>query len=535
MREEYRTGETLLQDRYQIIQKMQKGGFGQTWLAEDTRWQQLVVLKELSKSEEKKTLNEARRMAKVQNNPVIVKILGFFEEDELAYIVMEYVKGSSLRDVLERLDEPMSFQECTVFMRPIFQALRELHKKGIIHRDLTPENILVKEDGGLKLIDFGSAREYEDDKTKTVVIKSGYAPLEQYNGKEKQGPWTDVYGICAVLYEMLTGTMPPDVLERIELDELYPPSMYGAEIKPEEEAALMKGLSLDAKNRYQTMRELERALTQETEANVKNDTNVDTVGGKGFSGRRKWMLAACAAVGVAAASIWSASLLGQSQDSYAGNYVRGSQKYEEFRQLVLEHAIEEEELEQGIRYYIDRETVLDWGEPCNWEHFSLSFGAWLEEMKAYGWELNKTEKTGREGYVADLQEFGAVKTRYWNETIYVWQDQIEVRILYDPVNEKILTLNVSVLSEEAQMVMGLFAADAAYALTEYKEVSRESLREKADTLTASSLKEQTEAVLYHMPDVWVSVRWAAETGNLEYEYLPYDESEYSFQHKYYWP
>lgn len=532
MREEYRTGEALLQNRYKMIRKIQKGGFGQTWLAEDTRLQQTVVLKELLKNEEQKTLNEARRMAKVQNNPVIVKIFGFFEEDEFAYIVMEYIKGSSLRDFLERLDKTMSFQECTAFLRPVFQALGEIHKKGIIHRDLTPENILVKEDGTLKIIDFGSAREYEDDKTKTVVIKSGYAPLEQYNGKEKQGPWTDVYGICAVLYEMLTGTMPPDVLERIEMDELYPPSMYGAEIMPEEEAALMKGLSLDARDRYQTMRELEKGLAKGTETLLKPDMNAAVTNKKGFAGICWLRSVVCLTAGLLILVLGSVVLFGSSKDGYAGNYIRGSKKYEEFRQLVLENAIKEDELENAVRYHIDRETALGWGEPCNWEHFSLSFEAWLEKMKAYGWELNKTEKIGREGYIADLQKFGAIKTRYWNEHIYVWQDQIEVQILYDPVNEKILNLTVCGLSEEAQAVLGNFAADAVYALTEYTEVSREKLKEKAESFTIPMPDE--EAVLYHMPDVWVRVRWEAETGNLEYEYLPYDEKEYIFRHEYYW-
>lgn len=531
MREEYRTGEALLQGRYKLIRKMQKGGFGQTWLAEDTRWQQMVVLKELLKNEEQKTLNEARRMAKVQNDPVIVKIFGFFEEDEFAYIVMEYIKGSSLRDFLERLDEPMNFQECTAFLRPVFHALGEIHKKGIMHRDLTPENILVKEDGTLKIIDFGSAREYEDDKTKTVVIKSGYAPLEQYNGKEKQGPWTDVYGICAVLYEMLTGTMPPDVLERIEMDELYPPSMYGAEIMPEEEAALMKGLSLDARDRYQTMRELEMGLTKAAEALLKSDRKAAATDEKVFSGTWR-RTALCLMAGLLTLAVGRVALFGLSKDSYAGNYVRGSKKYEEFRQLVLENAIKEEQLENGVRYYIERETALGWGEPCNWEHFSLSCEAWLEKMKAYGWELKKTEKTGREGYIADLQKFGAIKTRYWKEDIYVWQDQIEVQMLYDPVNGKILNLNVCDLSEEAQAVSGSFAADAVYALTEYTEAGRENLKEKAESFAAPMPDE--EAVLYHMPDVWVRVRWSAETGNLEYEYLPYDEREYTFRHEYCW-
>lgn len=528
MREEYIKGEALLHDRYKIIRKMQKGGFGQTWLAEDVQWQQIVVLKELLKEEEKKTLNEARRMAKFQNNSVIVKILGFFEEEELAYIVMEYVKGSSLREFLERLDEPMGFRESVEFMQPVFQALREIHKKGMIHRDLTPDNILIKEDGTLKIIDFGSAREYEDDRTKTVVVKSGYAPLEQYNGKEKQGPWTDVYGICAVLYEMLTGTIPPEVLERMESDELYPPSMYGTEITPEEEAALMKGLSLDAKDRYQNIKELEKALTGNTEIQKKEEVKTSPVG-------VKRTLAAFVVVLAVSVICVGGSILRRSE-SYAGNYARGSGKYEKFRQYILEHATAEETLEDGVRYAVDREAALNWGEPCNWKHFTLTSEEWLEEMKEYGWELDKSEKAGREGYIADLKDFGAIQTRYWNEDIYIWQEQIEVWLLYDPVNEKIMDVNIYGSSEDVQEVIGSFAADSMYVLTEYKEADRDTLTEKVQSYAAQKKEYQDEKyVSYSLPDVAVMYRWSSENETVEYECLPYEESRYFYRHGYYWP
>lgn len=527
MREEYIKGETLLNGRYKIIRKMQKGGFGQTWLAEDNQWQQIVVLKELFK-EDKKTLNEARRMAKFQNNPVIVKILSFFEEDEFAYIVMEYVKGVSLRDFLERRDELMSFQESVEFMEPVFQALREIHKKGIMHRDLTPDNILVKEDGTLKIIDFGSAREYEDDRTKTVVVKSGYAPLEQYNGKEKQGPWTDVYGICAVLYEMLTGTIPQEVFERIEADELYPPSMYGAEITPEEEAVLMKGLSLEAKDRYQNIKDLEKALTRKKEP-------AETEDKKKSSRSKRQILLVCIAVCVVLV-ILAGVFFSHKPQSYAGNYARGSKKYEKFKQYVLEHAAEEEKLENGIRYKLDRESALNWGEPCNWEHFAMTAEEWTKEMEECGWELIKTEKAGREGYIADIQELGAIKTRYWNEDIYVWQDQIEAGVFYDPVNEKILDVTIYELSEDAQEISGSFVADTMYSLTKYKEADRKSLAEKVQSYAVQKREYRDEKyVSYSLPDVSVMYRWSSENENIEYECLPYEENQYFSRHIYYWP
>ena len=281
--------DTLLKNRYRILKKLGQGGFGATYLAVDAEIEQNVVVKEcfpiylaeretesgclqvkdssqqsVFEKEIAKFLDEARRMAKLQHISEIAKVLGYFREKNTAYIVMEYVKGTNLRTFMECQDEPFTFQGAADFLMPVIRALGEVHKKGLIHRDLTPDNILVREDKSLKIIDFGSSREFVDEKTKTILVKSGYAPLEQYSGKEKQGPWTDVYGICAVLYEMVTGAAPQDSLSRMESDELYPPSMYGAEVSEEEEVILMKGLAQDYQQRYQDMKKLENAIREVT-------------------------------------------------------------------------------------------------------------------------------------------------------------------------------------------------------------------------------------------------------------------------------
>lgn len=302
-----------LNRRYIIEKTLGQGGFGITYLAADRQMKQFVVVKEyfpvnfvfrenaeeeiqLIRPEEdrkvyekgqKRFLEEARVIASLQAVPEIVRVLNYFRENGTVYIVMEYVKGISLRMYMERLDELPDFTACKTLLFPVIKALEAVHEKGLIHRDITPDNLLIRDDGTIKIIDFGSAREYvQDDRTKTVLVKAGYAPLEQYSGKEKQKAWTDVYSLCAVFYEMLTGAALPDALKRAGGAEVYPPSLYGAEILPEEEAVLMKGIALDYKDRIRSMTALERELFPKEEliSDEKEEKTVD-YSCSGFTGR----------------------------------------------------------------------------------------------------------------------------------------------------------------------------------------------------------------------------------------------------------
>lgn len=285
-----------------MIEKvLNQGGFGITYLAEDTELCQKVVLKRYCPVEElyghdkgivqnhrnntviRKTnyrtekksaykkgkqnfLKEARIMSSLFEVKEVVKVLDYFEENEDAYIVMEYVSGITLREYIENRIELMNFGEAWVFLLPVINALQKVHEKGVVHRDINPDNIIVREDGTLKLIDFGSAREYASDKTTmTAIVKRGYAPLEQYMLKGKQGPWTDIYSICATIYEMITGVIPQSSMQRQEKDNLYPPSSYGSEMTLQQEETLMKGLSLDYKKRYQSISQLKESLLSNSE------------------------------------------------------------------------------------------------------------------------------------------------------------------------------------------------------------------------------------------------------------------------------
>ena len=144
-------------------------------------------------------------------------------------------------------------------LEPLIKSLIAIHKTGIIHRDISPDNIILTEQGA-KLLDFGTARETDIEKGHTVYVKPGYAPAEQYDSTGCQGPWSDVYSLSVVLYECITGRMPQDSLKRLFDDNIVPPSAFGVQLKPEQEFALMKGLALHKEERYQTVKDLAYGL-----------------------------------------------------------------------------------------------------------------------------------------------------------------------------------------------------------------------------------------------------------------------------------
>ena len=137
---------------------------------------------------------------------------------------MEYVPGISLKKYMKQQQKLFSEQETLTLMQPILSALQAMHQKGILHRDISPENLMLSPDNTLTLIDFGAARTFSrsDDDNLTVILKRGYAPEEQYHSNSRQGPWTDLYAVCAVMYQMLTGILPQEASARAEEDHLTP-------------------------------------------------------------------------------------------------------------------------------------------------------------------------------------------------------------------------------------------------------------------------------------------------------------------------
>ena len=200
-------------------------------------------------------------MAEFAGDRNIVNVTDILVEHNTAYIVMEYVEGETL-DRLIRQKGKMSFTEAFTMLEPMMKSLSRVHSKGLIHRDISPANIMVLSDRQITLIDFGAAREFDSqaERSLSVILKHGYAPTEQYMTKGPQGPWTDVYAVCATIYKMITGVTPPSAIDRMVGDVMKKPSELGTVITPAQEAALMKGLSVLQNERYSSMDELHDAL-----------------------------------------------------------------------------------------------------------------------------------------------------------------------------------------------------------------------------------------------------------------------------------
>lgn len=273
---------TRLIGRYTIEGVLGQGGFGITYLGMDELHEKPVAIKEFfpqgivtrnieyqdtvtvtfvgekdnyEKGKER-FLKEARTMAKFSKDEGIVKALDFFEINNTAYIVMEYLEGITLKQYL-RENQRIAPEDLIELLVPLIESLDEIHSQGMIHRDISPDNIMVLPDGRIKLMDFGAARDYTEfgEKSLSIVLKPGYAPPEQYQTHGVQGPWTDIYALCATMYKCITGENPPDAIERVMDDSLKKISEFGITIPPQEEAAIIKGMSVSAKDRYQDIKD----------------------------------------------------------------------------------------------------------------------------------------------------------------------------------------------------------------------------------------------------------------------------------------
>lgn len=220
-------------------------------------------------------LDEARTLAKFAYSANIVGVRDCFFENNTAYIVMEFLEGESLSRYL-REHGPMPFAQALALLDPVMAALEGIHAKGLVHRDISPSNLMLLTDGGVKLLDFGTARGASPvgERSLSVVLKPGYAPEEQYISHGAQGPWSDVYAMSATLYRMITGRTPENALNRMPSDPLPAPSALGADIPPAQERALLHGMAVHASSRIQSMAAL-RAALRDGEAAPVNEPEED--------------------------------------------------------------------------------------------------------------------------------------------------------------------------------------------------------------------------------------------------------------------
>ena len=277
---------TVLQNKYMIGRVIGVGGFGITYIGWDLNLQTYIAIKEYfpdsfasrdtsaangttqvianeSKTDVynkglKRYVEEAQNLSRFYQLQGIVSVKDFFYENGTGYIVMEYINGINLKQYLKNCGGRLDEATVLALMKPVLESLYEIHKAGLVHRDISPDNIMVDNTGKIKLIDFGSARgkSAETDKTYTVILKHGYAPSEQYYAKGNQGPWTDIYSLCATMYKMLTGNVPPNSVERMENDEYVSPSACGVTVSKRTEMVLAKGLAVKVADRYQDIGQL---------------------------------------------------------------------------------------------------------------------------------------------------------------------------------------------------------------------------------------------------------------------------------------
>ncbi len=279
-------GSRLKDGRYTVGRVLGFGGFGVTYIGYDEQLENKVAIKEYLPGEfstrmpnqqavtvytgereeqfnegKVKTLDEARRLAKFQNEPNIVHVYDFFEENNTAYIIMEFCDGRSIKEIMAEKG-PFSVDEALDIVLKVISGMKAVHKEGMIHRDIAPDNIYQLKDGSIKILDFGAARyaTTKHSKSLSVIIKPGYAPEEQYRSRGDQGPWTDVYALAATFYKMITGTTPPDAMERGVKDLLKKPSKMGVTIPKGMETALMNALNVAIEDRTHSMEDFEKEL-----------------------------------------------------------------------------------------------------------------------------------------------------------------------------------------------------------------------------------------------------------------------------------
>ena len=306
---------TLLNGKYVVGKAIGEGGFGITYIGKDIKLDMLVAIKEyfpngyVNRSNTlssaltcsidterknvyvkglKRFLDEARALAKFAGTEGIVDVRDFFEENNTAYIVMEYLDGQTLKTFLE-YNGRLSDWDTVELLMPVMQALKNIHNSGLIHRDISPDNIMLME-GKIKLLDFGAVRDVSGsgNKSMTVTLKHGYAPEEQYREHGEQGAWTDVYALCATMYKCITGVIPEDAMERMVKDEVLWPTEMGIGIHYDFEKVLMKGMSIFAKDRYRNMDEFINAImSTELFGKMKSGNNIPEKPKKGIEGKSK--------------------------------------------------------------------------------------------------------------------------------------------------------------------------------------------------------------------------------------------------------
>lgn len=318
---------TILGNHFIVGTVIGFGGFGITYKCYDTTLGIIVAAKEfypmglvnrspgetkvgLLSGERREQYNvqlkrffmEAQSVAQFGKAKDIVNIYDYFEENKTAYIIMEYIDGILLKDYLEK-QGAMPAEVALGVIMPIIEGVKKIHSKGIIHRDISPDNIFITDENSIKIFDFGAAQlnSSKEGMAGEKVIKVGYSAPEQYRDKSRQGFYTDIYSVGAILYQMLTGRKPIESTERERRDKLKSPLELGVKVNSNVDRAVMEAMAVQPELRYQDIRQFEEALRNKRTAEYPKDKI------KKRKRKRNWIIASAAAlvlaVGVAIAFV----------------------------------------------------------------------------------------------------------------------------------------------------------------------------------------------------------------------------------------
>lgn len=266
-----------IKNRYVMSSAIGEGGFGITYLAFDTMNGIKVAIKEyfpvsvVARNEKgfvvplkpelrqrfmlgkKRFMDEAKNMAAIKNLKGVPAVLDFFSENDTAYIVMEYLSGSTLKDLIKKRRR-LTFAEAFDILRPVFDSLALMHDAGLVHRDVSPDNIILTENGA-KLIDFGATVKANKEKQSTE-LKRHYAPPEQYDKYFAVDRRADVYAAGVTMYHCVTGMLPPESVRRLPNDK--PP--FKGKLTEAQKCAVLKAMETDIAKRYADMRQMLQTL-----------------------------------------------------------------------------------------------------------------------------------------------------------------------------------------------------------------------------------------------------------------------------------
>ncbi|MGN0368355.1 MAG: protein kinase [Wujia sp.] len=229
----------------------------------------------------KRFLQEAQTLRMFQYLYGIVCVIDCFEEHNTAYIVMEYIEGITLKQYIND-NGVLTFSEIMELFAPVMKSLIQIHRQGLVHRDISPENIIIGLDNQARLIDFGAAGWIENtsDRTRTVIVKNGYAPPEQYIQSGKQGPWMDVYGLAATMYMALVGHAPQPAVERMQEDRISISDFEGCDMQQWQKEGLLAAMELNLAKRYRNVEDFYHALCNSPDTENTKTVIADKVSGK---------------------------------------------------------------------------------------------------------------------------------------------------------------------------------------------------------------------------------------------------------------